>query len=57
LIETQIFDEESARKFLETAGIQCGLNDGRPKFGRFEITRFETGKATDEHDRNEAISA
>jgi len=32
-----LLNEENVRRWVEVAGVQCGLMDWRPKFGRYEV--------------------
>ncbi len=40
LFEPSIVDLDSVKKAIEDAGMQCGIGDYRPRYGRFELIEF-----------------
>lgn len=42
LFEPSLIDADNIKKAIEDAGMQCGIGDYRPRYGRFELVEFST---------------
>ena len=40
MFEPTLADEDTIKKAIEDAGMQCGIGDYRPRYGRFELVSF-----------------
>jgi len=46
VLQDEMIDDSTVKDILEYAGMYIGIGSFRPKFGRFEVTRFEVEESS-----------